>query len=146
MNTKLVYLVQTDTTVGFASQDDVKLAKIKQRSDEKKFLLTFSSLKSGTKDSRVPAFAKNIVRRSKKTTFVYNDSIARRVATDCEYHEFLNRFDWMYSTSANLSGAEYSKEWASEACDVVVYTPDGFKNSSASSILKLYKTKIKKLR
>ncbi len=43
MNLDLVYLVQTDTTVGFSSFDDEKLSNIKQRPSNQKILKTLDS-------------------------------------------------------------------------------------------------------
>ena len=43
--TELVYLVQTDTTVGFASKDSERLNRIKARPEGKQFLQTVASLR-----------------------------------------------------------------------------------------------------
>ena len=43
MNPDLVYLVQTDTTVGFSSSNDEKLSNIKQRPSNQKILKTLDS-------------------------------------------------------------------------------------------------------
>jgi len=146
MNRKLIYLIQTDTTVGFASRDQERLADIKKRPSEKKFLRTFASLEAIKNECRVPKQARKRVRRAKKTTFAYSDGYARRVVHDGEYHDFLKRTGWMYSTSANLSGEEFSKEWAEDVCDAIVYTEKEFQAVSSSSIFRLSKTKIKKVR
>ena len=146
MNSELVYLVQTDTTVGFASQNSDKLAVVKNRSKEKKFLRTYSSLKLLQSETRVQKSARKIIRRAKNTTFVYKDGYARRVVFNTGYYDFLKRFEWMYSTSANPSGENFSKEWAKNQCDAIVYSDEKFEVKNASSIFKISKIKMKKLR
>ena len=45
MNKDLIYLVQTDTTVGFSSASAEKLSDVKQRPVSKKILYTVDSFK-----------------------------------------------------------------------------------------------------
>jgi len=48
-----IYLVQTDTTVGFLSQDAKKLALIKKRDPNKPFLISVDSFKRLKEFSKV---------------------------------------------------------------------------------------------
>ena len=65
----LVLLAQTDTTVGFLSQNEQKLRVVKQRSSNKPFLKVYSSFKSFKADnSRIPQQHKKMLRRAKKST------------------------------------------------------------------------------
>lgn len=146
MREKLVYLVQTDTTVGFASQDAQKLEQLKGRPLGKQFLRTLGSFRELDRECRVRKIMRKRVRASKKTTFVYGDGIARRVVAEGAYRTFLKRFGWSFSTSANKSGRLFDREWAEGVSDAVVYDPEGFCETSASSIYKLGKTRVKKLR
>ena len=71
MDSSLVYLVQTDTTVGFSSSNDEKLSVVKQRPKSKKILHTVDSFKTLQEHTRVPKKYRKRVRNSKKTTFIY---------------------------------------------------------------------------
>jgi len=71
--TSQVLLVQTDTTVGFLSQNEIKLQQIKVRESSKPFIKVFKNFKTLQKDKkRIPNKYKNLVRRSTKTTFIVN--------------------------------------------------------------------------
>ncbi|MFW3327458.1 Sua5 YciO YrdC YwlC family protein, partial [Aliarcobacter butzleri] len=68
MDSALVYLVQTDTTVGFSSSNDEKLSAIKKRPNSKKILNTVDTFFTLNKNARVPKSFRKLVRNSKKTT------------------------------------------------------------------------------
>ncbi len=51
------------------------------------------------------------------------NGISFRVIKDCEHNLLLDRVGWVYSSSANLSGAEYDEVYAREATEVVVASP-----------------------
>jgi tRNA A37 threonylcarbamoyladenosine synthetase subunit TsaC/SUA5/YrdC len=146
MSEVLVYLVQTDTTVGFSSKESEKLDRIKGRPSGKPYLRTLASFRELRNSCRVPKRHRKMVRRVKKTTFVYPDGIAKRVVKDGEYAEFLRHFGWMNSTSANRSGHGFESEWAEATCDVIVFRPSGFIQKAPSSIFKISKDKVTQLR
>lgn len=139
---ELVYFIQTDTTVGFLSTSAQKLSDAKQRLEGKSYIKAVASNK---KLPRVPQIHKNKVRRAKKTTFIYPNGQSYRVIKDA-HKEFVKKFDSIYTTSANKSGEEFCLEYALQNADVVVYTKEGFKAKGASSLIKLYKNGVKKLR
>lgn len=141
-----VYLVQTDTTVGFASKEYKKLNKIKKRDEETKTLLTLSSFKELQKCTRVPKKFKKMIRRSKKTTFIYPKDAYRVVTEDSPYRELLKRTGGLYSTSANETGNSFDLHWAEEEADVIVYEKEGFQESESSKIFRVGRKKIKKIR
>ncbi|SMC09224.1 Sua5/YciO/YrdC/YwlC family protein [Nitratiruptor tergarcus] len=141
-----VYLAQTDTTVGFLSQDSEKLAQIKKRPPSKPFLIAVSSLKNLQKFVRVPKKHKNLVRRAKKTTFIYPNGKALRVINSGEHYKFLQKFCWFYSTSANESGKRFEREWAIKRADIVVEDWRGLYESEPSKIFKLSKKRVVKVR
>jgi len=66
-----IVLTQTDTTVGFSSQNEKRLKEIKTRQSTKPFIKLYQNFqllkKSGV---RIPNAQKRRVRRSKKTTFI----------------------------------------------------------------------------
>jgi len=141
-----IYLTQTDTTVGFLSRDFKKLNKIKKRNLEKKVLREVDGLDTLKNFTRVPNKFKKIVRRAKKTTFIYPNGNSFRVIKDETHLRFLKKFKWMYSTSANLSGKKFDKKWAINQADVIVENKNGFFEGKPSTIYKINNFKIKKIR
>ncbi len=141
-----VFLVQTDTTVGVLSKDSKKLYDIKKRDKDKPFLIslgTFCELKSFT---RVPKDFRKNIRRAKKTTFVYPDKKAIRVVDDVNHKEFLSRFGWQYSTSANQSGRKFDFDYIKDKVDIIIHNPKGFSEKNSSTILQIGNKKIRRLR
>lgn len=67
----MLYLAQTDTTAGFLSKDEREINKAKGRALQTPCILTMSSLKELTSLVRVPKAHKNLVRKAKKTSFIY---------------------------------------------------------------------------
>ena len=147
MNPSLIYLTQTDTTVGFLSDDDKKLSGAKQRDPQKKTLQVVSNYKTLTKLVRVPKKHKKFIRRSKRTTIIYPNKLAFRVVSKNSSHQnFLSKFDLMYSTSANKTKNHFNEKYAIENSDIIVYSKEEFAEKQASSIYKINKQKIKKIR
>jgi tRNA A37 threonylcarbamoyladenosine synthetase subunit TsaC/SUA5/YrdC len=141
-----VFLVQTDTTVGFLSQNHNALASLKERVIQKPFVTVTASLKSLKSLSRVPNQHKNLVRRAKKSTFIYANNRAIRVVKDEKHAEFIKPFSWMYSTSANEKGASYNKEFAFSKSDIIVHDNEGLFEGESSSIYRLHRKKVQRLR
>lgn len=140
----LVFLTDTDTTIGFVSQNYQKLSTIKNRLPNKHYIKALSSLKELKKSTRVPNIHKNRIRRSKKTTFIIK-SKSYRIVKNQNHLLLLNRLKWAYTTSANLSGKEYNKKFAKKNCDIEVSFKSSI-NNNASKIYKLNNLKIKKIR
>jgi len=141
----MIYLAQTDTTVGFLSENKEELLKIKPR-NKKPFLLTTTTFKTLKKLARVPKIYKKMVRRAKKTTFIYPNKKAIRVIKDSEHQKFLKEFDYLYSTSANKTSKDYEEEFAKRVADVIIEDYRGLSQKKASSLIKLSKDVKKKLR
>ncbi len=146
MNPNLVYLAQTDTTVGFLSQSITALAKAKRRDPGQPFLICVESLKKQKRFVRTPRRFKKEVRRSKKSTFLYPNRKALRIVFDTPHHDFLKQFDFLYSSSANESGKAFELSYAVKAADVIVEDARGFYEGRASKIYRIGKTKKIKLR
>jgi len=141
-----VILTQTDTTVGFVSKNHKKLSEIKERESTKYFIKVYSSFKSlNSSTCRVPPNQKNIVRRSKKTTFIINNK-SFRVSTQTTDSQILNNLQWVYSTSANKSQEKFSREFCELKADIIVENIDGLKENKSSTLIKLNHKKRKKLR
>ena len=143
MKSDLIYLVQTNTTIGFLSQNLEKLNKIKNRPPNKKFLRVVSEY------SLLPRTPKKHRKRIRRTpnhnTYVIKNE-AYRVITEPHHREFLKKFKWMYSSSANESGKNFDEEFAIKNADVLVMDKRGYFESEPSKIFKINKHKIKKLR
>lgn len=136
-------LTQTDTTVGFVSQNHSKLSSIKSRPFSKPFITiyhSFSSLKV-----RVPNTQKNLVRRSKKTTFVIKDH-AFRVDLSQKKSQILRDLHWHYSTSANEAGKSFKRDFCEDKADIIIEDQNGLQELSSSKLLKLNHKKIRSLR
>lgn len=143
---KKIFLVQTDTTIGFVSHNHEKLSQLKERKLAKPFVTVTSSFKTLKTISRVPLKHKNRVRRSKKATFIYENNRAIRVVKDDNHAHFLNSFSWMYSTSANEKGMSYDKTFAFLKSDIIVEDNQGLFEGESSSIYRLKKEKLQRLR
>lgn len=143
----LIYLIQTDTTVGFLSNNDEKLAMIKNRPILQKTLRVVDSFKTLKTYVRVPNQHKKMVRNSKKTSFIYPKGESFRVVDkNCQHHKFVKKFGSIYSTSANESGAKFDINFVTKRCDVEVLTNKKYFECDASSIIKFGKTQYIKIR
>lgn len=144
MNKDLIYLAQTDTTAGFLSQNLNKLNLLKGRDEKQPCLIAvakFSVLRSFV---RVPSKFKNMVRKSRQTSFLYPKKLALRVVKDSSHSHFLESMVWAYSTSANMHGHKFDKEWAKSVADVVV--DNELKELKSSSIYRIGRVKVKRVR
>lgn len=141
-----IFLTQTDTTLGFVSQDAKRLNSIKQRPSYKHFIKALPVLEQLKVYTRTPQIHKNRLRRAKKSTFVFPDGNSYRIVSDTSHHELLAKLGWAYTTSANLSGKEFDADFAKEAADVIVGFPVKKSDQKASRIFKLSRTAIRRIR
>ena len=143
-----VFLMQTDTTVGLLSKNDKRLREIKNREDKKPFLKNVSSFKELKSFTRAPQKFKTFIRRAKRATFVYPNKEAIRVIgeEEGEIRGFLKRYGWHFSTSANRSGENFDFNYIKDKVDIIIYTPNGFKESTPSSLYRVGSRKIRRLR
>lgn len=140
-----IILAQTDTTVGFLSQNSKRLEEIKMRSGDKPFLKVYAELKNLSRDIRIPSLHKHRVRHSKKTTFVVKNQ-AFRYVRDPEHAGLIQRYGWLYSTSANESGKGYERGFCRAVSDIIIEDYRGLSEQSASKIFRLTPSSLKKLR
>lgn len=140
-----IILAQTDTTVGFLSQDASRLEKIKMRDGTKPFLKVYAELKVLRSDIRIPPLHKHRVRHSRKTTFVLKNQ-AFRFVSDPQHAYLIKPYGWLYSTSANKSGESYNREFCYHISDIIVEDHRGLSEKSASKIFKLNTSHLKRLR
>ncbi len=141
-----VVLTQTDTTVGFLSQDATKLYEIKSRKNTKPFIQVFSDFKTlKAFGYRVPQRFKNNIRRAKKTTFIVKNR-AFRVSTPQVSSQILRDIKWHYSTSANESEKKFNREFCEKKADIIIEDKYGLHEHSSSALIKLSQIKRRKLR
>lgn len=141
-----VILTQTDTTVGFLSQNSQQLYEIKSRVSTKPFIKVYPSfqdfLNSG---NRVPQEQKNRIRRAKKTTFIVKNR-AFRIAPTYLHSSVLNRSQWFYSTSANQSGKSFERDFATTKADIIIEDKNGLSENSSSKLIKINSVAKRRLR
>ena len=141
-----VILTQTDTTVGFLSQDAKKLYEIKSRKTSKPFIKVYQNFKSFLNDGkRVPASQRVLVRRAKKTTFIVKDQAFRVAHTELQ-SQILRDEKWHYSTSANKSGKNFDREFCEKNADIIIEDKNGLNENSSSNLFKINNNKKRKLR
>ena len=140
----LIFLTQTDTTIGFVSQNAEKLTQIKQRPPHKHYIKAVNSLQTLQTFTRVPNKHRNRVRRSRKTTFIMPDTHSYRVVRDKHHLLLLDRLKWAYTTSANLSNKAYDNSFAKEMADVLIAPLS--QAQDASQIYKLGKNTFRRIR
>ena len=139
-----VILTQTDTTVGFLSQDADKLYKIKSRKTTKPFIKVYSSFKTLLAcGNRVPNRFKSNIRRSKKTTFIVKNR-AFRVANSLLYSNI--NISWHYSTSANENKKNFHRNFCEDKADIIIEDKSGLHEKSSSSLYKINNIKKEKIR
>lgn len=141
-----IILTQTDTTVGFLSQDRKKLQKIKRRSSSKPFIKVYKNFRVVLAfGHRVPSKFKNRLRRSKQTTFIVKNK-AFRVANTSLDSQILRDSTWYYSTSANEANKNFNREFCEKKTDIIIENKDGLKENNSSSLYKINLSRIRKIR
>ena len=134
-------LMQTDTTVGFISQNHAKLSEIKSRPKKKPFIKVLSS----SKELRVPSRFKKELRRSKRTTFIVN-SQAFRISNKTQNSQILRNISWHYSTSANEANKKFDRDFCEQNADIIIENIDRLKELGSSKLIKLTNYKKRRLR
>jgi len=142
---KSLYLTQTDTTIGFVSQDSSKIDIAKKRLPNKHYIRVVNSLQTLKSFTRVPQKYKNRIRRSRQTTFIMPNGYSFRVVKDSRHNFLLDRLEYAYSSSANLSGEDYDPDYAKEQAKIIVCEPHTQRNK-ASKIYRLGLNRIKSIR
>jgi len=141
-----IILTQTDTTVGFLSKDEKKLKEIKSRGDNKPFIKVYHDFKTFlASGNRIPSSKKNLVRRTKKTTFIVKNR-AFRVSDKNLDSQILRNTKWNYSTSANESGKNFQREFCELKADIIIEDKKSLYEAKSSSLYKINSKKVKRLR
>lgn len=139
-------LTQTDTTVGFLSQDSQKLYEIKSRSSTKPFIKVYRNLKSFIEDgNRVPINRRRALRYAKKTTFIVKNRAFRVVAFELN-SQATRELLWCYSTSANKSNESFNREFCETKSDIIIENINGLHERESSKLIKINNIKMRKIR
>lgn len=140
-----IILTQTDTTVGFLSQDASLLIHAKRRDEGKPFLKVFASLKVLQEHTRIPLKHRIWLRHASKTTFVVHNQALRYVRQE-PHASLILKYGWLYSTSANESGQHFDRTYCEAQSDLIIEDSRGLSECAPSKIFKLTSTKFKRLR
>ena len=125
----MLYLAQTDTTAGFLSKSQAEINKAKNRALQTPCILTMAYFSELLSLVHVPKVHKNLVRKARKTSFIYANSrnssdkalnfsqgfkgsLACRVVKDSPHSEFLAKNGAFFSSSANLHGEKFNAQKA----------------------------------
>ena len=141
---RLLFLTDTDTTVGFLSRDPEPLDRAKRRHGKKHYITALPSLRSLRDRARVPRPYRLRLRRSRKESYILPSGRSYRIVRDSRHLLLLKRLGWAYTSSANLSGAAYDEEYARRMADVVV-EPLGAPRAP-SRIYRLGRRKLRRIR
>jgi len=144
MRRDILILSKTDTTIGFLSQDSQRIDIAKRRESDKKYITTLPSLAILKSKTRTPKRYRRLIRKASKTTFIFSNSRSFRVVKDERHLLLLNRFGWLYSSSANISGSDIDIEYAKSQADIIIYPIEGIGESS--TILKLGRKRVRRVR
>ena len=139
-----VILAQTDTTIGFLSKDSISINRKKGASLDKPLLMEVSNLSAIP--YRIPVSMRNLVRHAKRTSYILPNNSSFRVVSNGLHHNFLSGFVWLYSSSANPTKSAFSMKFAKNQSDIIVLDERGLFASKSSSIFKLGRNRIKKVR
>jgi len=138
--------MQTDTTVGFVSQNQKRLFDIKSRNTSKPFIKVYPSFKDFLAcANRIPHAKKNLVRRASKTTFIVKNK-AFRIAKNHLNSQILRDTKWNYSTSANESGKKFNREFCENKADIIIENKNGLYEDISSLLFKINSLKQVRLR
>lgn len=141
-----LFLAQSDTTAGFLSKSKDRILLAKQNIQNKPILVESNSLFLIKKHSKIPQKINKAIRRSKKTTFIFQNNKSFRLVDDGLHSQFLEHFGLLYSSSANLHKHKFDLNFAINKADVLIMDKRGIFESSPSKIFKIKKYKIKKIR
>lgn len=143
-----IYLCQTDTTAGFLSKDKALLNKLKNRPSNTPCLITAADFSTLLNFTRVPKRFKNLVRKAQKTTFIYPNQKALRIIKNGKHAAFLQKHNWLYSSSANEHKKPFKLGYAlflAKKYNIKIVDKN-LHEANPSKIFKLSRSKMRKMR
>lgn len=141
-----VFLAQTDTTIGFLSQNPLAINDRKGAKNTKPLLQEFATLNHLTRITRTPVAFRTFIRKAKKTSFILSNNMSFRIIHDDLHKRFLQYYGNLYSSSANPTTKGFSYDFAYSQCDIIVQDKRGLFESKSSRILQLRYHRMKKIR
>ncbi len=143
----MLYLAQSDTTVGYLSKSSERINRAKRRDVNQKVLQTVASFKDLATLTRTPPKFRAMIRRAKKSTFVLNNGRSFRVVDKHNlHHGLLKQMGPLYSSSANDTKASFDEALAFKKSDIIVKDRRGFYEAAGSTMYRLSRTSKKRLR
>lgn len=142
--TNSIFLAQTDTTIGFLSNNVVYINQKKNAQKTKPLLQEFAYFRDLT--IRIPPTFRRYIRKAKKTSFILSDNMSFRVIHDTLHQRFLQNIGNLYSSSANPTGKGFNDIFAYQKCDIIVVDKRGLFESKSSTIFKIKFNRIKRIR
>lgn len=141
----MLFLAQSDTTVGFLSKEPEVINRAKGRRTSQAVIQTFPDFKSLS--YRIPKKYRRRVRMMQKTTFVLSTDIAFRVVPFTQAHyKLLAKTGPLFSSSANAAAKTFDMVFAHARADVVVTDYRGLQEKRSSKMLRLGKTRLRSIR
>ena len=148
-----IFLAQSDTTAGFLSANRLRILNAKNSPKNKAILRESCDLAHIKHLSKIPRILCKRIRRTKKTTFIFDNNLSFRVVSDDFsdkgtnlHHAFLKRFGTLFSSSANKNGGRFNEVFALQNADIIVSDSRGLREDLPSNIFKVKKSKLKKIR
>ena len=150
LQSKKLFLAQTDTTAGFLSASKERICEAKNRPLNQGMLIEASALAQVKRISRIPRILGRKMRCAKKTTFIFPNNHSFRVVGDFApyraHHRFLSNVGALYSSSANEGGKKFDYDFAESCAEVVVLDRREICECAPSQIFRVRKNKIRKFR
>lgn len=147
LSKEIIYLVQTDTTVGFLGKNREKLNRVKGRPPNQPILREVESLEWLTRMARTPFPFRREIRRRRQVSYILGrGGEGFRVVDWGPHGQFLKGKGWFYSTSANFTGKKFDRKWAEEKAEIVVEDWRGLTENNPSPIYQLGRKRKKRFR
>lgn len=140
----LIFLAQSDTTIGFLSKNQDSINAIKCASNKKKLIKEYAYFRD--LPCKIPLKFRRFVRYAKKTTFILPNKSSFRVIKEPLHRIFLANFTWLYSSSANRTTQGFEASFAMQNADIIVLDSRGLRVQKSSKILKINHLKMRKIR
>ncbi|WP_245945620.1 hypothetical protein [Helicobacter didelphidarum] len=139
-----VFLAQTDTTIGFLSKNPHAINTKKGANNTKPLLREFSSFNN--LPYRIPSTFRAFVRHARKKSFILPNNASFRIIKEPLHRDFLQCFQWLYSSSANPTTQSFDLDFALKQCDIIVLDKRGLFANKSSQILKIGNERMRKIR
>lgn len=143
----MLFFAQTDTTAGFLSTNPNEILAAKKIPKSRPILQEVDKIARIREISRIPKCISPMIRRAQKTTFIFPNTRSFRLISESSLHfNVISRFKILFSSSANITGGEFSEDYALKNASVVIKDERGFAKRAPSRIFRVKKDKLKRIR